>query len=60
MAHELISPKVMQTSGDIGIDAVHRTAFSQNLNKNFSCMLPRESIKNGGGGAGSSLKSSRI
>lgn len=60
MAHELVSPKVMQTSGDIDIDAIYNFFFSQNLNMNFSCMLPRESIKKGGGGAGSSLKSSRI
>lgn len=49
MAHELVSPKVMQTRDNTGINAVHRTALSRSINVNFSCMLTRDSIKKGRG-----------
>lgn len=49
MAHEFISPKVMQTRDDIGINAVHHTALSQSINVTFSCMFTRDSIKKGRG-----------
>jgi len=46
-AHELVSPKAMQTRDDTVINTVHHTALSENIGVNFSCMLTRDSMKKG-------------